>query len=283
VCGIGGVSTRRPFQREEAVIAHRLLESLTRRGTDAWGYFDGERVHKEPGSFTDSAKYATLVDDLTRARTNLFLCHTRLATKGDPSVNKNNHPFSLDTLTLAHNGILYRTDPFENKWTIETDSFWMLYWIDQEYKRWHAMPQAIDEGVDHVSGSYAIWTHNRDDRTTYLFRMYHRLVETYFAQDRDIVVFGSDWLSLLDALKVGGVRRHFKILQPSIHPLPPGVIWTIKDGEIERDGKFRPQKMTLTDEADFDRRYGHLYRYHVPFVTGAGATRTPNHVREGGP
>ena len=53
-------------------------------------------------------------------------------------------------------------------------------------------------------------------------RPHHRLVETYFAQDRDIVVFGSDWLSLLDALKVGGVRRHFKVLQPSIHPLPPG-------------------------------------------------------------
>ena len=33
--------------------------------------------------------------------------------------------------------------------------------------------------------------------------------------------FGSDWLSLLDALKVGGLRRHFKVLQPTIDPLPP--------------------------------------------------------------
>ena len=57
----------------------------------------------------------------------------------------------------------------------------------------------------------------------------------------------------------------------------------IKDGEIERDGKLRPQKMKLPDEADFDRRYGHLSRYHIPVVRGAGATGMVGHLREGGP
>lgn len=270
MCGIGGVSTRKPFGREEAIICHRLLESLTRRGEDAWGYFDGEIVHKEPGSFLDSPKYLTLPDDLVASGTNTFLCHTRFATKGDPEENQNNHPFELDSLTLAHNGMLYRTDEFENVWGIDTDSFWMLYWLNEEYKRLGNMPEAIDKGVDHVTGSYAIWTYCMDDQAAYLFRMANRLVESYFTSERDIVVFGSDWLSLLDALDIGPIRRRFKLLLNRVQPVPPGLIYIVKNGTMEKDGKFKPRRMSPRERANFELRYGHLYRYHTPFVTGAG-------------
>ncbi|GAJ08789.1 unnamed protein product, partial [marine sediment metagenome] len=146
MCGIGGVSTSYPFTEKEAIICKRLLESLQRRGRDAWGYFDGYQVHKEPGVFDESVKYETLVDDLLGTGTNVFMCHTRYATQGDPEVNKNNHPFELGDFVFAHNGVLYYTNEFENEWTIETDSFWMLYWIQKEYERLGNVIEAIRAG-----------------------------------------------------------------------------------------------------------------------------------------
>jgi len=261
-CGIGGVSTRRPFTEREAEMCWRLLDSLQRRGVDAWGYFDGRRIHKEPGPFYMSPKYETLVGDLLRAKTNIFLCHTRYATQGDPRENKNNHPFELDPFVFAHNGVLSYSDEFENVWEIETDSFWMLYWIWYEYKRLGNTIEAIREGVKHVSGTYACWLYNRREEATYLYRIKNPLMETHFWRGRDIIVFGSDWLSIVDALGVPGWMRRFGFLMPEVRVLKPRTIHILKDGVLEEDGRFTPRGILAQDLADFERRYAHLMRYH---------------------
>jgi len=198
MCGIGGISTDHVFTRAECEIAHRLLTSLVRRGEDAWGYFDGRKVYKEPGSFLESPKYDTLVDNLYGAETNVFLCHTRRAVVGDPAVAKNNHPWNeLEPLVFAHNGIISYADEFDNVWEVETDSFWLYYWIWEEYKKWILIPRAIDEGVDHVRGTYACWLHHKGEETTYLFRMGNPIVGVSYHTDAGITIFGSDPLSWL--------------------------------------------------------------------------------------
>jgi glucosamine 6-phosphate synthetase-like amidotransferase/phosphosugar isomerase protein len=265
ICGIGGISTSYTFTAEEAAMAHRLLVSLTRRGTDAWGYFDGKTLYKESGSFLQSEKYYTLPDDLLEAKTNIFLCHTRLATQGDPGNNKNNHPFALDPFVFAHNGIIYKTDDFDNKWTIETDSFWLLYWIWYEYRKLNDVPQAIDAGVDHVRGTYACWLYNRKEKSVYLFRTLERLVGTNYDVGKERLVFGSDWKAIADAYKLYTYKwasKLFPRLRPTFLRTEPCVIYKIKDGVIEEIGRFIPIEPIEYDLELLQRKHGHLLVYH---------------------
>lgn len=270
MCGIGGVSTSYPFTEQEATICCRLLESLQRRGRDAWGYFDGTTVYKEPGAFDESTKYETLIDDILSTGTNIFLCHTRMATQGNPEDNKNNHPFELGDFVFAHNGILYHTDPFDNVWGIETDSFWMLYWIWKEYERLGDVIEAIKAGVSHVSGIYACWLYKRDEMTTYLYRINNPIMETQRWSGEGMTVFGSDWLSLVDAFSVPMLARRFKFFIPDIKPIKPGTIYKLKQGRLEEDGVFRPTYLGFRDQMDFNMRQGSLMRYHMPVLSGRG-------------
>lgn len=267
-CGIGGVSTSYPFRVDEAKICFRILDSLQRRGKDAWGYFDGRQVYKEPGAFQDSAKYGTLIDDLVNTGTNIFLCHTRRATQGDPNENKNNHPFTLDDFVFAHNGVLYYTDEFENVWDVETDSFWMLYWIWKEYQELGNIPDAIRSGVRHVSGNYACWLWKGSEQQTYLYRMENRIMETSFWLGKNILVFGSDWLSIADAFGIGGLARRFKFMLPDIDLILPHTIYFIKNGVLTKDGYFQPRRLAPIDLWDFEKRQGDLARYHLPVMSG---------------
>jgi len=270
MCGIGGVSTSYPFTEKEATICWRLLDSLQRRGRDAWGYFDGLMTYKEPGAFDESVRYDTLIDDLLGAGTNVFMCHTRYATQGDPEINKNNHPFELGDFVFAHNGVLYYSDPFENEWTIETDSFWMLYWIQKEYERLGNVIEAIRAGVSHVSGVYACWLHKRAEKTTYLFRIKNPIMETQYWRGEGMVVFGSDLLSIVDSFAVPRLVRRFRFLTPDVKPLRPRTIYKLRRGMLEEDGTFEPRPLAVMDRMAFERRHGQFRRYHVPIVSGRG-------------
>lgn len=131
LCGLGGIVKEETFTRRDAEAAYRLLSSLTRRGTDAWGFFDGRTVYKEPGDFNNSPNKNIVMNII--GRTNVFLCHTRLATTGDPSNNENNHPLEIPPLVMAHNGVIFSSDPYDMPSNIEVDSYDLLYWIWKEY------------------------------------------------------------------------------------------------------------------------------------------------------
>ncbi|MBA7708503.1 hypothetical protein ES703_117404 [subsurface metagenome] len=265
-CGIGGISSFRPLTERDAVTAHRLLTSLTRRGEDAWGYFDGVRTYKEPGSVLDSPKYDTLIDDILESGTDLFLCHTRLATLGDSEQNQNNHPFDLGPFIFAHNGMLFRTDPFDNPTDIETDSYWMLWWINEEYKRYGRTPISIQKGVEHVVGNYACWLHNQGERKTYLIRNAERLVGTYFVPEEGRVIFGSDWLSLADALAVPKGLRTKEWAEEKFIPVRPFTIYEISEGGIASVAGIRPPVLPRPREGwRFWRWFGHLRKYVEAF------------------
>jgi len=257
LCGIGGVITNFPFTEKEAEMCVRLFASLTRRGTHAFGYFDGKKVYKSPGNFKRSEKYYTLADELVEEKTNIFLCHTRYATRGDPRDNKNNHPFELGPFVFAHNGVLFYSEPFPNEWSIETDSFWLLYWINEEYKIYGDTVKAIQEGVKHVEGTYACWLYNKEEEATYIFRTAERPLETYVSSEEGVIVFGSDWISIRDAygLKVFLPPRGTKMIKPH-------TIYRITRYGMSEVGKFVPLPVSWDNLVYFESLYRHLYKYH---------------------
>lgn len=263
MCGIGGVITDFPFTEKEAEMCVRLFASLDRRGGHAFGYFDGEEVFKRPGRFTDSYKFYTLADELLKKRTDTFLCHTRYATRGDPQKNENNHPFELGPFVFAHNGMLFYTDPFPNEWGIETDSFWMLYWINEEYEVYGDTVTAIQKGVKHVEGTYACWLYNREEDATYIYRMHQGVLETFVISEMSTVIFGSDWISIRDALGLKGYMP-----PRGARPIKPYVIYRLKKGRIEAVGRFSPLPVSIDNLRLFEQKYGHLYKYHRRIILG---------------
>lgn len=253
MCGIGGVISRKSFDYETALICDRLLASLVRRGNDSWGFYDVVRLYKEPGSYLDSDY--PLITTLLNDRTNLFLCHTRKATVGNPKKNENNHPFSLDSLVLSHNGVLYWYEKFENPWGIETDSFAILYWINEEYKKTRNIVEAIDKGLKHVIGNYACWLYNRDDGKTYLFRNENSLMGTVFLYREDLALFASDKKAISDAL---GILKFLAI--PVV--IAPYVIYVFDENGIAPVGHFIPLPVPLEFDLEYTRRNRDLLVYH---------------------
>jgi len=263
MCGIGGVITSFPFTKREAEMCVRLFASLTRRGKDAFGYFDGKKIFKRPGSFTESEKFYTLDDELVEEKTNIFLCHTRYATRGNPQDNKNNHPFALGPFVFAHNGVLFYSESFPNRWDIETDSFWLLYWINEEYKTYNDTVKAIQEGVKHIRGVYACWLYNKDEDATYIFRTPEKLLQTFIMLERKTIVFGSDWISIRDALGLKTFRP-----PPGTKLTKPFVIYKITKRGIKGVGRFSPLSISWDDFIYFESLYKHLYKYHRRIYLG---------------
>lgn len=257
-CGIGGILSTKPFTEEEAWMAWRLLASLTRRGRDAWGYYDGSMVYKEPGDFLRSPKAYTLVEDLVNAETNVFLCHTRLATQGDPSKNQNNHPFDYGHFVFAHNGQFFYADPFYNPTDIETDSFWLLYWIEEEYGFWEDPVAAIEAGIDHVRGIMACWLYFKPTGAVYLWRDSRPLVATLYAPRPDLFVFASDKRAVADAF---GLSKENRKSMTGVKELIPHTIYEVRETEIRPVGHFVEKPIPRLWEWRFWMKFGHLAKY----------------------
>jgi len=267
LCGIGGIFTsRRHFNREEAEMCVRQLESLTRRGIDAWGYFDGTDVYKRPGDFVKSEESLTLADKILETGTNMFLCHTRRTTQGNPEHNPNNHPFELNPFIFSHNGIIKEADGFEDDSDIETDSYWLLWWIQNEFKKsrgkgYQRIVTAIDLGTDHVNGIYACWLFNDRDKGTYLFRMGNPIVEIQYYDDQDLLVFGSDGDSIVDTLGSDFLNRAGWAETVKVKSLTTNSIYRVSDAKIVQVGRFHPQKPEQRTIEDFYSTFGDLERY----------------------
>lgn len=261
-CGIGGIIKKGVFAHEDAVASYMLLTSLTRRGTDAWGFFDGRRVYKEPGSFTYSPNKGLVLD--LAGKTNMFLCHTRAATTGDPRNNENNHPLVIHPLVMAHNGLIFSSDPYPKPPNIEVDSYDLLYWIHYEYTRTGDIVKGIEEGVKHVTGLYAVWLYNFDDNYVYVFRNSNPLLVTHVLAGDGVIIFASDRVALKDALVAYGYETIVQLkLYRSPHKFKTYLIYRLSPDGVEVVGEITPTPVPVSDYFTYISRHGGLLRYHL--------------------
>jgi predicted glutamine amidotransferase len=118
VCGIAGYFIKKPERvRPQAIqaLAGNLLLKIETRGRDATGYAYVSRKETKP-TFICKAPIAAsdflkieghlLTKPTVSAMPRSMLLHTRYATQGNPSDNRNNHPiYSKESgLCLVHNG-----------------------------------------------------------------------------------------------------------------------------------------------------------------------------------
>jgi glucosamine 6-phosphate synthetase-like amidotransferase/phosphosugar isomerase protein len=114
VCGVFGFAGNLP--RRHWHLAHRLLVELAtaseERGTDAAGFAaltaDGGLLwQRQPGP----ARFLFRGDEFAALRhrtVTMAIGHTRLATRGAPAANGNNHPHLAGDWSLVHNGWIPR-------------------------------------------------------------------------------------------------------------------------------------------------------------------------------
>lgn len=117
MCGICGIRRfgPEPISAEQIRV---LLIGNERRGNQATGVAfqqtDGSiQVHKtdEPaGRFVVDSEFGKFIEENLKEDTLTFLGHTRAATKGHPSKNKNNHPMWDGKVALIHNGMVSNDD-----------------------------------------------------------------------------------------------------------------------------------------------------------------------------
>lgn len=287
MCGIGGLSSATAFGDRQAQMVERMLRSLHRRGTHAFGYqynWNGNyEMHKEPGPYYRSSIARHLPTILKEDAPTDVGMHTRYATEGDPDQNQNNHPFDFGSFVMAHNGVIYRRDKFDNPTDIETDSFWALYWIQQEYEDLGENPdrtaEAIERGIEHVTGAYAIWLYNKDNGKTYLFRNALKPCKTGIVEGEDWVLFASDKDAIDDTLgadkkfgvdkrriqadfdwfdeEVGGSRG---LNIKNIKTLPPHTIYALNEGKVYREKIMKPKPVSPKIRMQFRQDYSHLYK-----------------------
>jgi len=135
MCGIAGYIVTNPTRIRPTTlqkIARRLLIEIEPRGRDASGFayvsLKDKHVYlaKLPVRATEFIGLGghLLVKPNIQKMPRMMLLHTRAATQGKPSNNKNNHPIysKASGLCMVHNGWITNDDMLINKYNLDPDA-----------------------------------------------------------------------------------------------------------------------------------------------------------------
>jgi len=181
VCGIAGLIGESLNPTISYRLISQILSRLEIRGSDAtgiWGTQAGKLppsgqaaiiYHKAPIRSSDFVKYDNMWKKVRKFNPNLLLMHARSATpgSGQPSINKNNHPFvnGNKTLSLVHNGKVPEHSYLKKKYTMisQCDSEIMLRIIQAEGEPFSRISDKFDTNLtEHqkirIGGISKVWS-----------------------------------------------------------------------------------------------------------------------------
>jgi glucosamine 6-phosphate synthetase-like amidotransferase/phosphosugar isomerase protein len=240
MCGIAGYSLSSDSNVDRTLAAQALLAGIADRGADAVGY-----AYRAPGQ-----AYSTVVKQRTPASRLLerldvpqassqALIHVRDYTKGHPSIPANNHPVRHGPVVGIHNGIIVNDEEIlenfecaraEPRMSVDSEAILALA------AHSHAEASAFDD----LRGSMATaWFDERAPDVLYLARGAHRPL--WVGLGRREFVFAST----KHALEV--VERYAE-LKLRKHEVRTGTFAAIKDGEVVRKERFRPDHDFVEEE-----------------------------------
>lgn len=126
MCGIAGYVAVKQFDERFRVTLPILGLFMQNRGSDAWGWTDGEKIVKKTGAFAGGVSYR-LYGKIHAA------VHTRHATHGSKDEQKNAHPFKIGSIIGMHNGIIYNHDELNKQYgrNFEVDSMHIFAHLDE--------------------------------------------------------------------------------------------------------------------------------------------------------
>lgn len=168
MCGIGGFSLSTDSKINPRVLSNALLTALEDRGYMASGFAFHSRDGIS-GSFKSDKPGSSLSLKAMPKTADTVIVHTRLATHGSTSDNRNNHPVKSpdDSIALVHNGVIYNHD------IVRTQLKYKLPPVDTS-----VIPALLQDGglsrLDALDGDAAIaWLDRKDHGRLHLARLEH--------------------------------------------------------------------------------------------------------------
>ena len=149
----------------------RLLLLGSRSNGDAWGYY----IPSEQKLFkTDKNLAYEDLNGLDTVKTNLLFGHNRIATKGKPDINYNNHPFESDNFVVVHNGMLSNDTELKKNnslvYKIETDSYVIPALLEKVYASTKDTYKAVYEVAHALTGSFSVLIYSKTDNRLFYFK-----------------------------------------------------------------------------------------------------------------
>src|SRR5512133_1254635 len=228
MCGIAGYSLSPDSSVDRTLAAQALLAGIADRGADAVGY-----AYRDPGvPFSTVVKQRTPASDLIErlevpASAAQVLIHVRDYTKGHPSIPANNHPVRHGPVVGIHNGIIVNDDEIlehfecarsEPKMSVDSEAILALA----------AHSRADARAFDELRGAMATaWFDERAPDVLYL--------------GRDELVFASTKHAL-------EVLERYAEVKLRKHEVPEGTFVAVREGEVVRKDRFRPDHDFVEDE-----------------------------------
>src|SRR5262249_50714453 len=160
------------------------------------------------------------------------LIHVRDYTKGHPSISANNHPVRHGPVVGIHNGIIVNDDEILENFDCARAGRRMP--VDSEAFLALAAPSRADaRAFDDLRGSMATaWFDERAPDVLYLARGAHRPL--WIGRGRREFFFAST----KHALEVLERYAELKLRKQEVRE---GMFVAVKDGEVVRQGRFRPE------------------------------------------
>ena len=232
MCGIAGYSLSPDSSVDRTLSAQALLAGIAERGADAVGY-----AYRAPGE-----GFSTVVKSRTPASRLLerievpqhaaqALVHVRDYTKGHPSIPANNHPVRHGPVVGIHNGIIVNDDEIlcefdcaraEPRMTVDTEAILAIA----------AHSRANAHALEQLRGSMATaWFDERAPDVLYIARGAHRPL--WIGRGREELVFAST----KRALEIVEQYSEIRLRKQEVRE---GTFFAVRDGEIARQERFRP-------------------------------------------
>jgi len=208
MCGIVGVLSNNVNNVAEFYeFMSNLLYEAEIRGTDATGFAamaNGKFVTDKLD--VDAENFVRLSNDwrsLHGSRSISMIGHTRAATNGSPSDNRNNHPFHGPRYSMIHNGGIWhhKNIAWRNGFDLQTqcDSEVILHFLEGEDTEKASVCKALGE-LDY-SGWFAVSFMNRENGNINLFREKHSPCELIRIPRWNALVFASTLDIILSAME----------------------------------------------------------------------------------
>jgi len=238
MCGIAGIYIKDPNRRKGFTQQHTLemfvdflLLGIEHRGRDASGFVYSKPA--DPGAYLDkrplTATEFCVVRHSIGEDARMVLCHTRWATKGEPSDNNNNHPVQSGYTFVTHNGHISNDDELFREHELDR-----IGQVDTEIIPAMISKHGIDKvhlALQELKGGFAIAAMNPRDfpETLVLAKGPSNPLVVY--ETDNVLVWASEMSVIKDAWRLTfGTEPGLR----NIDFLKEGNILYVEDGKVEK-------------------------------------------------
>ena len=241
-----------------------MLRKGSKSNDDATGIFSETYQWKIGYAYDDlkNKKDDSIKHVLSALPSNWLVGHNRLATQGSETNNENNHPFSNNTCTIVHNGIISNDDELKKQYGFdykaETDSAIVPALIDHYIRDGKDEIDAIKEGVEELRGSYSIFIYIHNTQNLYYLKNSSTSFYMMKATDTNdnTSIYGSTSKSSLEDMsyiKSDGLFGADLFKARHITSPDSGVIYNIvykgDTLDVEKAGEFTPRSYSYTNNS----------------------------------